>query len=75
MRDGAARRDECAPIFSSRSRPRPRPLIIFFSPFSFAQEYVGKLASSQAKGDDYETAAAQIGVEVYSAMNAAVGSA
>ena len=39
------------------------------------QEYVGKLASSQAKGDDFETAAAQIGVEVYSAMNAAVGSA
>ncbi len=37
-------------------------------------EYVGKLASSQAKGDDYGTAAAQIGVEVYSAMNAAVGS-
>jgi F-type H+-transporting ATPase subunit delta len=37
------------------------------------QEYTTKLASVQAKGDDYEIAAAQIGVEVYSAMNAAVG--
>ena len=36
-------------------------------------EYTAKLASVQAKGDDYEIAAAQIGVEVYSAMNAAVG--
>ena len=36
-------------------------------------EYTSKLASVQAKGDDYEIAAAQIGVEVYSAMNAAVG--
>ena len=36
-------------------------------------EYVSKLASVQAKGDDYEIAAAQVGVEVYSAMNAAVG--
>lgn len=37
------------------------------------QEYVAKLAAVQAKGDDYEVAAAQIGVEVYSAMNAALG--
>lgn len=37
------------------------------------QEYTAKLASVQAKGDDYEIAAAQVGVEVYSAMNAAVG--
>lgn len=37
------------------------------------QEYTGKLASVQAKGDDYEIAAAQIGVEVYSAMSSAVG--
>lgn len=37
------------------------------------QEYTSKLASVQAKGDDYETAAAQIGVEVYSAMNSAIG--
>ena len=38
------------------------------------QEYTGKLASLQGggKGDDYEIAAAQIGVEVYSAMNAAI---
>lgn len=36
-------------------------------------EYTAKLASSQSKGDDYETAAAQIGVEVYSAMSAALG--
>jgi len=36
-------------------------------------EYTSKLASVQAKGDDYEIAAAQVGVEVYSAMNAAVG--
>ena len=35
--------------------------------------YTSKLASVQAKGDDYEIAAAQVGVEVYSAMNAAVG--
>ena len=37
------------------------------------QEYNAKLASVQAKGDDYEIAAAQIGVEVYSAMSSAVG--
>lgn len=37
------------------------------------QEYTAKLASVQAKGDDYETAAAQVGVEVYSAMNSALG--
>ena len=36
------------------------------------QDYTAKLASLQAKGDDYEIAAAQIGVEVYSALNAAV---
>lgn len=36
-------------------------------------EYTAKLASVQAKGDDYEIAAAQVGVEVYSAMNAALG--
>ena len=52
----------------------PPPLSLSLSPL-VPQEYVGKLASSQAKGDDFETAAAQIGVEVYSAMNAAVGSA
>lgn len=37
------------------------------------QEYTTKLATVQAKGDDYEIAAAQIGVEVYSAMNSALG--
>jgi F-type H+-transporting ATPase subunit delta len=37
------------------------------------QEYTAKLASLQGKADDYEIAAAQIGVEVYSAMNSAVG--
>lgn len=37
------------------------------------QEYTAKLGALQAKGDDYEIAAAQIGVEMYSAMNAAVG--
>jgi len=37
-----------------------------------AQEYTAKLAALQAKGDDYEIAAAQIGVEVYSALNSAV---
>ena len=36
------------------------------------QDYTARLASLQAKGDDYEIAAAQIGVEVYSALNAAV---
>lgn len=36
------------------------------------QEYTAKLAAVQAKGDDYEIAAAQVGVEVYSAMNAAL---
>jgi F-type H+-transporting ATPase subunit delta len=46
------------------------PLLV---PPSSIQEYTGKLVASQSKGDDYETAAAQIGVEVYSAMNAAVG--
>lgn len=35
-------------------------------------DYSTKLASAQAKGDDYETAAAQIGVDVFSAMNSAV---
>jgi hypothetical protein len=38
-----------------------------------AQEYTSKLASVQGKGDEYEAAAAQVGVEVYSAMNAALG--
>jgi hypothetical protein len=37
------------------------------------QEYTAKLGALQAKGDDYDIAAAQIGVEVYSAMSAAVG--
>jgi len=36
-------------------------------------EYTAKLASLQGKADDYEIAAAQVGVEVYSAMSAAVG--
>lgn len=36
-------------------------------------EYTGKLASLQGKGDDYELAAAQAGVEVYSALNSALG--
>ena len=36
-------------------------------------EYTAKLASVQAKGDDYEIAAAQVGVEVYSAMSSALG--
>lgn len=35
-------------------------------------DYTAKLASAQGK-DDYEAAAAQVGVEVYSAMNAALG--
>lgn len=35
-------------------------------------EYTSKLGTIQGKGDDYEIAAAQIGVEVYSAMNAAL---
>lgn len=35
-------------------------------------EYTAKLGSLQGKGDDYEIAAAQIGVDVYSAMDAAV---
>jgi len=35
-------------------------------------DYTAKLASASAGGDDYEAAAAQIGVEVYSAMNAAI---
>jgi F-type H+-transporting ATPase subunit delta len=36
-------------------------------------EYQAKLGSLQGKADDYEIAAAQIGVEVYSAMNSALG--
>lgn len=36
-------------------------------------EYSAKLGSLQGKADDYEIAAAQIGVEVYSSMNAALG--
>ncbi len=39
----------------------------------FVQEYTAKLGALQAKGDDYDIAAAQIGVEVYSAMNSAMG--
>jgi F-type H+-transporting ATPase subunit delta len=35
-------------------------------------EYQAKLGSLQGKADDYEIAAAQIGVEVYSAMNSAL---
>lgn len=35
-------------------------------------EYTAKLGSIQSKGDDYEIAAAQIGVDVYSALDAAV---
>lgn len=42
-------------------------------PGCLAQEYTAKLGALQAKGDDYDIAAAQIGVEVYSAMNAAMG--
>lgn len=37
------------------------------------QEYTTKLAAVVGKGDEYEAAAAQVGVEVYSAMNAAIG--
>lgn len=36
-------------------------------------EYQTKLATAAGKGDDYEAAAAQVGVEVYSAMSAALG--
>lgn len=36
-------------------------------------EYNAKLGSLQGKADDYEIAAAQIGVEVYSSMNSALG--
>jgi F-type H+-transporting ATPase subunit delta len=36
-------------------------------------DHTAKLAALQAKGDDYEIAAAQVGVEVFSAMSAAVG--
>jgi len=36
-------------------------------------EYTAKLATASTSGDDYEAAAAQVGVEVYSAMNAALG--
>eukprot|EP00212_Chloropicon_laureae_P006949 CAMPEP_0197495208 /NCGR_PEP_ID=MMETSP1311-20131121/34952_1 /TAXON_ID=464262 /ORGANISM="Genus nov. species nov., Strain RCC856" /LENGTH=233 /DNA_ID=CAMNT_0043040683 /DNA_START=86 /DNA_END=787 /DNA_ORIENTATION=- len=35
-------------------------------------DYTAKLATATSGGDDYEAAAAQIGVEVYSAMNAAL---
>jgi len=53
------------------------PFWHFGHPLNFLclQEYLGKLAAVQAKGDDYEIAAAQIGVEVYSAMSSAVGAA
>jgi F-type H+-transporting ATPase subunit delta len=36
-------------------------------------EYTAKLAAVAGKGDDYEAAAAQIGVDVYSAMSHALG--
>lgn len=36
-------------------------------------EYQAKLGVASGKGDDYEAAAAQIGVEVYSAMSSALG--
>ena len=36
-------------------------------------DHTARLAALQAKGDDLEIAAAQVGVEVYSAMAAAVG--
>lgn len=36
-------------------------------------EYTGKLAALQGKADDYELAAAQAGVEVYSALSSALG--
>jgi hypothetical protein len=48
-------------------------LILRLRCFCAEQEYTAKLGALQAKGDDYEIAAAQIGVEVYSAMSAAVG--
>uniref|UniRef100_A0A061R2X3 F-type H+-transporting ATPase subunit delta n=1 Tax=Tetraselmis sp. GSL018 TaxID=582737 RepID=A0A061R2X3_9CHLO len=35
-------------------------------------DYSAKLASAQSKGDEYEAATAQIGVDVFSAMNSAV---
>jgi len=35
-------------------------------------DYTAKLANATGSGDDYEAAAAQIGVEVYSAMNSAI---
>ena len=35
-------------------------------------EYTSKLATLQGKADDYEIAAAQIGVEVYSSLAAAL---
>jgi len=38
------------------------------------QNHSGAHRAVQGKADDYEIAAAQIGVEVYSAMNAALGS-
>jgi len=60
-------------------RPGPRclagaslPYSALLSACAVAQEYTAKLAALQAKGDDYEIAAAQIGVEVYSALNSAV---
>ena len=36
------------------------------------QDYTSKLSAAQGRGDDYESAVAQIGVEVFSALNAAV---
>lgn len=50
-----------------------RSISVILADISDMQEYTGKLATVQAKGDDYEIAAAQIGVEVYSAMSNAVG--
>ena len=38
------------------------------------QDYTSKLVAAQGRGDDYETAVAQIGVEVFSAMSSAVAS-
>jgi hypothetical protein len=37
------------------------------------QEYTAQLASRSNAGNEYEAAAAQVGVEVYSAMLAAIG--
>lgn len=53
--------------------PLPAPPLHLHLPILALQEYTAQLASRSSSGNEYEAAAAQVGVEVYSAMLAAIG--